>query len=515
MNHFKHYAVVLALVAALTLCLCALAMAETTEHTTDHVWGPQELKSAATCVSPATFVQTCTICGATRTITSGTPDLTAHSYGEWYVEQEPDCLVNGIRRRKCTRNGCGAYQDESIPALNHDWTGEWKVTKAATCTTQGEETLTCKNNTHHTMTRPIAALGHDYVAKVTTEPTCTTTGLRTYTCSHDSSHTYTEVIPALGHTWDEGKDNPAATCTTPGKKVFTCTVCGVTTETAVPALGHDYKGEVTTEPTCTTPGVRTYTCSHDSSHTYTEPIPATDHKWDSGTITKAPTCTETGTKHFVCQNDPSHTKDETVPATGHQHTHWVITKQPTYTEEGERQLWCDDCGVLIRTEKMSVKMYYNNTVCVIGPRLRDVNLSPYNSDNWYMFTPFDASRDGRQTYTLIGSNRFDVGTATIEVRNGMVTFDYKVYPNVDVKLEFFTILNQMSDLHEYEPEALSAISMVPGRAYSIADDFNGDTNLVLYFCSRADYTINRYVSTANLGTPYRNLCRTMLSMMDK
>ena len=59
------------------------------------------------------------------------------------------------------------------------------------------------------------------------------------------------------------------------------------------------------------------------------------------------------------------------------------------------------------------------------------------------------------------------------------------------------------------------MSMVPGRAYSIADDFGGDTNLVLYFCSRADYTINRNVTTANLSTPYRELCRTMLAMMDK
>ena len=154
-------------------------------------------------------------------------------------------------------------------------------------------------------------------------------------------------------------------------------------------------------------------------------------------------------------------------------------------------------------------------MCAIGPRLRDVNLSPYNSDNWYMFTPFDASVDGTQTYTLIGSNRYNVGTLTLDVRNGNVTVNYKVYSNVDITLEFFTILNQMSDLHEYEPESLSYLSMVPGHAYSIADDFSGDTNLVLYFCSRADYSINRNVKPADLGNSYRSLCRTMLSMMDR
>ncbi len=365
------------------------------------------------------------------------------------------------------------YKGDKDPNA-HSW-GSWETTKPALCETSGSRYRLCQLcGAEETGTIP--PIGHDYVSSITKEATCTESGIETLTCKNSSHHVKTNTIPALGHKWDSGKDDPAATCTTQGKKIFTCERCNLTREQTVAALGH---------------------------------------KWNSGTVTKEATCTEAGSRHQVCQNDSSHERDVTIPATGHKHTHWVVTKEPTYTEPGERQLWCDDCSKLIRTDKMSVKMFYNNTVCAIGPRLRDVNLSPYNSDSWYMFTPFDASRDGTQTYTLIASNKYDVGTATITVRDGMVTFDYKVYNNVDITLEFFTIVNQMSDLHEYEPEALSGVSLIPGHAYSIADDFGGDTNLVLYFCSRADYTIHRNVTVANLGNPYRNLCRTMLSMMDK
>ena len=277
---------------------------------------------------------------------------------------------------------------------------------------------------------------------------------------------------------------------------------------------HNWVEKEYVAPTCTTEGKRVYVCS-ECSLSKEKKLGALGHQWNSGTITKEPTCTKDGVRHQTCKRDSSHSQDLTIPATGHQHTNWVVAKEPTYTETGERQLWCKDCNALLKTEKTPVKMIYNNAVCAIGPRLRDVNLSPYDSEKWYMFTPFDASQDGQQTYTLIASNRYDVGTVTIDVRDGTVTVNYKVYNTVDITLEFFTILNQISDLHEYEPEALYSIGMEPGHAYSIADDFGGDTNLVLYFCSRADYTATLNVKSADLSTSYRELCRAMLALMDK
>ena len=43
-----------------------------------------------------------------------------------------------------------------------------------------------------------------------------------------------------GHTWDNGTVTKAPTCTEAGSTKYTCTVCGETTTTPTPALGHNY-----------------------------------------------------------------------------------------------------------------------------------------------------------------------------------------------------------------------------------------------------------------------------------
>ena len=47
---------------------------------------------------------------------------------------------------------------------------------------------------------------------------------------------------------------------------------------------HDYNGAVTASPTCIAGGEMTYTCAHDSTHSYTEPIPVDEnaHSWNGG-----------------------------------------------------------------------------------------------------------------------------------------------------------------------------------------------------------------------------------------
>ena len=109
--------------------------------------------------------------------------------------------------------------------------------------------------------------------------------------------------PRAKHQW-----SGTATCTS-GR---ICTVCGGTSN----PLGHAYESTVTIEPTCTTDGVRTYVCKNDSSHTYTEPIPAAGHNYESS-VTTEPTCTTDGVRTYVCKNDSSHTYTEPIPATGH------------------------------------------------------------------------------------------------------------------------------------------------------------------------------------------------------
>lgn len=63
------------------------------------------------------------------------------------------------------------------------------------------------------------------------------------------------------------------TCTESGEKTLSCS-CGQTTTETVPALGHDYRSEITKPATETEDGVRTFTCTR-CGDTYTEIIPKT------------------------------------------------------------------------------------------------------------------------------------------------------------------------------------------------------------------------------------------------
>lgn len=136
---------------------------------------------------------------------------------------------------------------------------------------------------------------HSYTSEVTKQPTCTSSGVRTYTC--DCGDSYTETISATGHT-EETIPAVAPTCeatgSTAGKK---CSVCGtvIVAQQTVAKLGHNYVSAVTKEPTCTEKGVRTYTCQNDTSHKYTEEIPAKGHTPGAeATCTTPQTCTVCG-----------------------------------------------------------------------------------------------------------------------------------------------------------------------------------------------------------------------------
>ena len=128
--------------------------------------------------------------------------------------------------------------------------------------------------------------------------------------------------PRKKHNW-----SGTATCTS-GQ---TCTVCGGTSNPN--PLGRNYESSVTTAATCTTDGVRTYVCKNDSSHTYTEPIPAAGHNLEK-VEKKDASCTEAGYEaYWRCQTCKKLFSDEAgtveinnrmdIPATGH--SYGVVT----------------------------------------------------------------------------------------------------------------------------------------------------------------------------------------------
>ena len=118
---------------------------------------------------------------------------------------------------------------------------------------------------------------------------------------------------------------------------------------------HAYNnGEVTGMPSCNAEGEMTYTCSHDSTHTYTEPIPMDEnaHAWNEGVLTTEPTCSAVGVKTFTCTHNGDHikTEDVAVDANAHAWDEGVITKQATCTEKGVKTFTCTHNGEHKKTE---------------------------------------------------------------------------------------------------------------------------------------------------------------------
>ncbi|MBN1777051.1 MAG: hypothetical protein JW811_02925 [Clostridiales bacterium] len=122
--------------------------------------------------------------------------------------------------------------------------------------------------------------------------------------------------------------------------------------------------------------------------------------------------------------------------------------------------------------------YSHNTVCSFGPHFRDV--SPELTDKWYMFTPVDLSRDGTQTYPLVGGGAYIIGQVNIYVSGDNVTVLYQ-YFNDDIwdEQQFFTIFPDYGSITTVTPEEIEPLFSY-GQPISIAYDLSGDTNVILF-----------------------------------
>ena len=204
--------------------------------------------------------------------------------------------------------------------------------------------------------------------------------------------------PRTKHQW-----SGTATCTS-GR---ICTICGGTSN----PLGHAYESSVTTKPTCTTDGVRTYVCKNDSSHTYTEPIPAAGHNYESSVTTEA-TCTTNGLRTYVCKNDSSHTYTEPIPAAGHNYESSVTTK-PTCTTDGVRTYVCKNDSSHTYTEPIPAAHDWNSIwfsdennhwhECNACAETTDVGEHIWNSG--VITTSPTCTTAGEKTYTCSGCGR--------------------------------------------------------------------------------------------------------------
>ena len=326
---------------------------------------------------------------------------------------------------------------------------------------------------------------------VTTKPTCAKEGVRTYACTNSGcDETKTESIPKLTtHTWDNGTVTTQPTCTKEGVKTFTCPVCKGTKTEAIPAAGHDDGKWITVTPaTCKKDGLKELQCTVCGEKLDSEVIPAAgvDHTEGEWATTTQPTCTEPGEKSLTCSVCGDVLDTEEVPATGHDDGKWITVKTATREETGLKELHCTKCNELLDTAVIPVKTadyYTGNTACSIGPRFKDESDL---TDKWYRFTPVDLSVDGVQTFDLIASDAYIIGSVTVTVADGTVTIDCS-YVSEDVKVysEFCTFLPSLGEITTLDQAQLPSYDF--GETISIADAFNGDTKVLLFICNVVDY----------------------------
>lgn len=174
--------------------------------------------------------------------------------------------------------------------------------------------------------------------------TCEKTGLEERFCTDtDCNKKEIRKIPALGHDLKETVITEP-TCGTAGSKEITCSRCDFKDTKEIPATGNHAYGDwvIVKEATCTEEGLRTQTCAN-CGDVKKEVLPKVDHTWNEGEVSKQPTCTENGERTFTC-TVCGDTKTEVITATGHAWSDWEVKTPATCETEGQEERHCTNEG---------------------------------------------------------------------------------------------------------------------------------------------------------------------------
>ena len=179
-------------------------------------------------------------CDLTCTVCDNTWD-----YWEAHIWSGTATCTSG---RTCTL--CGG----SSEPLGHDW-GAWTQNSD-----EKTHTRICKRDTSHTETENC----HGGTATCTQRATCTVCGAEygdalghdfTTSWTHDDNEHWKQCSrcdakdDVSPHTWDSGTITTAPTCTKAGKKTYSCTKCDATKIEPIPATGHSWKSDWTSDAT--------------------------------------------------------------------------------------------------------------------------------------------------------------------------------------------------------------------------------------------------------------------------
>ena len=217
--------------------------------------------------------------------------------------------------------------------------------------------------------------------------TCEKTGLEERFCTDtDCNKKEIRKIPALGHDLKETVITEP-TCGTAGSKEITCSRCDYKDTKEIPATGAHAYGDwvIVKEATCTEEGLRTQTCAN-CGDVKKEVLPKVDHTWNEGEVSKQPTCTENGERTFtctVCQETKTEVAED-LPAIGHNWSDWEV-KDATCTEDGLKTRHCQNDGC-------------NEVESEVIPA------TGHTFGEWTVTTPATCETEGQETRTCADCN---------------------------------------------------------------------------------------------------------------
>ena len=225
---------------------------------------------------------------------------------------------------------------------NGNWTSNGDGTHSRHCTCNVVETQNCSGGTATCTQRATCtvcgaeygdALGHDF----TTSWTHDDNG-HWKQCSRCDKKD--DVSP---HTWDNGTITTAHTCTKAGEKTYSCTKCGATKIEPIPATGHSWKSDWTSDATH-----HWHECANESCDVTDNAGKKgyAEHSGGTATCTEKAVCTHCG-QSYGETNPVNHTGTEqwTQTTTTHEKK-WNCCN--TVSVPNENHEWadgvCSECG---------------------------------------------------------------------------------------------------------------------------------------------------------------------------
>ena len=202
----------------------------------------------------------CTNCNQVQTVRV----TSQYADGKWHLRhvtctvcnKEWDFLAshNWSGTATCTSGRTCTVCGGTSEPLGHDW-GAWTQNSD-----EKTHTRICKRDTSHTETENC----HGGTATCTQRATCTVCGAEygdalghdfTTSWTHDDNEHWKQCSrcdakdDVSPHTWDSGTITTAPTCTKAGKKTYSCTKCDAKKIEPIPATGHSWKSDWTSDAT--------------------------------------------------------------------------------------------------------------------------------------------------------------------------------------------------------------------------------------------------------------------------